>query len=99
MKTNYTIEIQRRNVTPAQFLAYARRRLKATGGEIHCDPNAQSFPHAYGYRPDSTHFSVVRRPAGWYLVRVIRDTCGTSRGQLVLTDGAKADIIAAAETL
>mgnify|MGYP006952759053 CR=1 FL=1 len=69
------------------------------GCEIHCDPNAQSFPHAYGYRPDSTHFSVVRRPAGWYLVRVIRDTCGTSHGQLVLTDGAKADIIAAAETL
>lgn len=27
MKTNYTIEIQRHNVTPAQFLAYVRRRL------------------------------------------------------------------------
>ena len=28
-----------------------------------------------------------------------RDTCGTHRGRRVLTDGAKADIIAAAETL
>ena len=36
MNTNYTIEIQRRNVTPAQFLAYVRRRLKATGGDAFC---------------------------------------------------------------
>lgn len=36
MKTNYTIEIQRHNVTPAQFLAYVRRRLKATGGDAFC---------------------------------------------------------------
>ena len=69
------------------------------GCEVHCDPNAQSFPNAYHYRPDSTHFSAVYRPSGWYLTRVCRDTCGTSRGRLVLTDGAKADIIAAAETL
>lgn len=69
------------------------------GCEIHCDPNAQSFPNAYHYRPESTHFSAVRRPSGWYLTRVCRDTCGTSRGHLVLTDDAKADIIAAAETL
>lgn len=69
------------------------------GCEVHCDPNARSFPNAYHYRPDSTHFSAVCRPSGWYLTRVCRDTCGTSRGRLVLTDGAKADIIAAAETL
>lgn len=36
MKTHYTIEIQRHNVTPAQFLAYVRRRLKATGGDAFC---------------------------------------------------------------
>lgn len=69
------------------------------GCEIHCDPNARSFPNAYKYVPESTHFSVVRRPSGWYLTRVCRDTCGTHRGRRVLTDGAKADIIAAAETL
>lgn len=69
------------------------------GCEVHCDPNAQTFPRAYKHTPDSTHFSAVCRPSGWYLTRVCRDTCGTSRGRLVLTDGAKADIIAAAETL
>lgn len=69
------------------------------GCEVHCDPNAQTFPRAYKHTPDSTHFSAVCRPSGWYLTRVCRDTCGTSLGRLVLTDGAKADIIAAAETL
>ena len=69
------------------------------GCEVHCDPNAQSFPNAYHYRPDSTHFSAVYRPSGWYLARVYRDTCTSSRGRLVLTGGAKADIIAAAEAL
>lgn len=69
------------------------------GCEIHCDPNAQTFARAYKHTPDSTHFSAVCRPSGWYLTRVCRDTCGTSRGRLVLTDDAKADIIAAAETL
>ena len=69
------------------------------GCEVHCDPHAQTFPRAYKHTPDSTHFSAVYRASGWYLTRVCRDTCGTSRGRLVLTDGAKADIIAAAETL
>lgn len=36
MKTTYTIEIQRHNVTPSQFLAYVRRRLKMTGGDAFC---------------------------------------------------------------
>lgn len=69
------------------------------GCEIHCNPSAQGFARAYHYVPESTHFSAVCRPAGWYLTRVCRDTCGTSRGCLTLTDAAKADIIAAAETL
>lgn len=69
------------------------------GCEVHCDPNARTFPRAYKHTPDSTHFSAVYRASGWYLTRVCRDTCGTSRGRLVLTDGAKADIIAAAGTL
>lgn len=75
------------------------RKKHLPGCEVHCDPNAQTFPHAYKHTPDSTHFSAVYRPSGWYLTRVCRDTCDASRGRLVLTDGAKADIIAAAETL
>lgn len=75
------------------------RKKHLPGCEVHCDPHAQTFPRAYKHTPDSTHFSAICRPSGWYLTRVCRDTCGTSRGRLVLTDGAKADIIAAAETL
>lgn len=60
MKTTYTIEIQRHNVTPAQFLAYVRRRLKATGGDAFCgclDLNyfaAGSEPN-YDTEHDGTH--------------------------------------------
>ena len=60
MKTNYTIEIQRRNVTPAQFLAYVRRRLKATGGDAFCgcldlDFFAAGSEPNYDTERDGTH--------------------------------------------
>ena len=60
MKTTYTIEIQRRNVTPAQFLAYVRRRLKATGGDAFCgcldlDYFAAGSEPNYDTERDGTH--------------------------------------------
>ena len=60
MKTNYNIEIQRRNVTPAQFLAYVRRRLKATGGDAFCgcldlDYFAAGSEPNYDTERDGTH--------------------------------------------
>lgn len=60
MKTNYTVEIQRRNVTPAQFLAYVRRRLKATGGDAFCgcldlDYFAAGSEPNYDTERDGTH--------------------------------------------
>lgn len=60
MKTNYTIEIQRRNVTPAQFLAYVRRRLKAAGGDVFCgcldlDYFAAGGEPNYDTERDGTH--------------------------------------------
>lgn len=63
------------------------------------DPSAQTFPGAYKYVPESTQCNLVCRPSGWYLTAIGRDTCTSSRGRLILTDDAKADIIAAAETL
>lgn len=60
MKVNYTVEIQRRNVTPAQFLAYVRRRLKATGGDAFCgcldlDYFAAGSEPNYDTERDGTH--------------------------------------------
>lgn len=63
------------------------------------DPSAQTFPGAYKYVPESTQCNIICRPSGWYLTAIGRDRCTSSRGRLVLTDGAKADIIAAAETM
>ena len=60
MKANYTIEIQRRNVTPAQLLSYVRRRLKATGGDAFCgcldlDYFAAGSEPNYDTERDGTH--------------------------------------------
>ena len=43
------------------------------------DDNAQNFPRAYKYKPDSTH-AVIERTAGkWRLVKVYRYTCRSEK--------------------
>ena len=39
------------------------------------DDNAQNFPYAYKYRPDSTHAVIERTSGKWRLVKVYRYTC------------------------
>lgn len=36
------------------------------------DENAQSFPAAYKYMPESTIYKIERRKSGWFLVWVMR---------------------------
>jgi hypothetical protein len=36
------------------------------------DENAQSFPAAYRYMPESTIYKIERRKSGWFLVWVMR---------------------------
>ena len=36
------------------------------------DENAQSFPSAYKYMPESTIYKLERRKSGWFLVWVMR---------------------------
>lgn len=67
--------------------------LKALAGtEIHIDVNAQSFPHAYKYDPDSTHFIANFDGKKWTLTNVYRGGCGPSRGHIRLSDAAKHEI-------
>ena len=76
------------------------RKKHLPGCEIRgYDPNAQSFPGRYHGTPESTHVDLICRASGWAIAAIYRRQCTSSRGRLVLTDGAKADIIAAAETL
>jgi hypothetical protein len=76
------------------------RKKHLPGCEIRgYDPNAQSFPGRYHGTPESTHVDLICRASGWAIAAIYRRQCTSDRGRLVLTDGAKADIIAAAETL
>lgn len=47
-----------------------------TGLQFRVNPCAQSFPSAYSYTPESTHFTVVRRPSGWFVSDIERAPCG-----------------------
>ena len=64
------------------------------------DHNAQQFPNAYRYTPESTHYRIERKASGWVLYDVERNTCRTpSRAvSLTLTEEARAAIVAARET-
>lgn len=61
-------------------------KTSMTGIELDLDINAQTFPGAYKYTPDSTHARVVRTASGWALTHVTRDTCrGPTRRVEVLS--------------
>ena len=57
--------------------------------------NAQTFPNAYRYRPESTHFKAIRTANGWKITDIYRDTTHgpTTRYVLTLTDKAKESIV------
>lgn len=44
------------------------------GIKVYADPNAQQFPRAYKYNPESTHFEMEYKSSGWNLVYVSRNT-------------------------
>lgn len=76
------------------------RKKNLIGCEIkYYDPNAQSFPGRYHGIPESTHVDLIYRASGWAITAVYRGQCTSDGGRLILTDAAKADIIAAAEKL
>ena len=77
--------IEKRLDIPKKYLVGIVARL---------DLNAQDFPKAYKYTPYSTHATIERRPAGWYLVYVWRDICKDKRIILELPEEAKQKIIA-----
>ena len=59
------------------------------------DVNAQTFPNAYRYRPESTHFEAIRTAKTWKITDIWRDTTHgpSTRYVLTLTDKAKGSII------
>ena len=66
-------------------------RKDQVGAVCLIDPNAQDFPGAYKWAPESTGFEVIRYPSGWFITQLIRCGCATANNQyyLKLTDSQK----------
>lgn len=48
------------------------------GLKFDIDVNAQPFPSAYKYQPESTQFRIERFTSGWGVIAISRDNCGQS---------------------
>ena len=68
------------------------------GISVTVDPNAQDFPKAYKYTPESTVFSAVYKSGSWKITDVTREkTAKLFQGtRVTLTEEAKAEVIARA---
>ncbi len=67
-----------------------------TGIKAEVDINAQDFPHAYKYSPESTVFDLERTATGWVVTDIRRDKPHARFKEiyLTLTDEAKNALIA-----
>lgn len=67
---------------------------KAMNGiKICCDPNAQDFPKAYKYTPESTHFVAEYKNGSWRITNIFRDVCGKHDIKIELTEEAEKAIL------
>ena len=76
-----------------QYLDIPKKLLLGVKAQV--DYNAQNFPNAYKYIPESTHFELERVASGWAVTAIYRGRCGGPKStyHLKLTEEAKAAII------
>ena len=75
-------------------------RKDATGTTIEADPNAQQFPNAYKYIPESTHFTAELKTAGWKVTNVFRSRCwSTTAATITFTPATVASMATHAATI
>lgn len=79
--------------TLEKSLGIAKKHMIGIVADI--DINAQDFPNAYKYTPQSTHFTIIRKTSGWDLQTVYRDTTRryNHRFHVTLTEDAKKAIV------
>lgn len=65
------------------------------GISVHVDENAQDFPRAYKYTPESTHFYATFKGGSWIITGIERARCRSASQKITitLTEEAKAAII------
>ena len=75
-------------------------RKDATGTTVEADPNAQQFPNAYRYIPESTHFTAELKAAGWKVTKVFRSRCwSTTAAVITFTPATVANMATHAATI
>lgn len=75
-------------------------RKDATGTRVEADPNAQQFPNAYKYIPESTHFTAELKAAGWTVTDITRARCWTTTAAVItFTPATLANMAARAATI
>ena len=62
------------------------------GLSFRVDENAQKFPSAYKYVPESTIYKLEYRKSGWYLIWVMRSRCDTKRISVCGMDTKKEEL-------
>lgn len=75
-------------------------KVHLTGTKVYYD-NGQTFPNAYKYRPESTHWTAECIKGKWYITDIFRATCPNrmSAGRIEYSEAAKRWIIDNASTL
>ena len=65
------------------------------GIEIYVDLNAQNFPNAYKYRPESTVFTAIYKRGEWQLTGIYRATTRRANHghEIILTPEAKEQLL------
>lgn len=72
-------------------------KVDLEGVKVYMDWNAQDFPHAYKYNPESTQVYLIRTKSGWAMYGADRSYCRRRLGkyEVVLTERAQKAIIKA----
>ncbi len=75
-----------------QKLSITKKAMEGT--EVVINVNAQDFPKAYKWIPESTFFDAIFLRGTWRITRIYRDKCGNVPGLIKLSETAKKAIIA-----
>lgn len=63
------------------------------------DLNAQSFPNAYKWRPESTQVDLLFKSGSWRVTAIYRGRCDKNGGYITLSDTARTAILSAIASL
>lgn len=76
-----------------EYLAHLATKKDMVGSRVHVDVNAQHFPRAYKYIPESTHFVAEVTKSGWKVLSVNRSICKTVRMDFTFSEAVEKNMV------